>query len=232
MVQSNIIRSGINPAVEISGDYAQLFGAMSMLKKFIDMCADVVVISVSEDGRYVNCRQLAGERMENGDPLPCLEYNNIPIVQIGCSSGSVQFKISAGDVGVIFARKFDVNMPYSSEVVPERLDLKSGRIFSFSQGFFFPVRFIGSGQVDFLLQSGSSSVKIDKDNIEVQVNGQANIQASTATIQAQKTVLQSTQVFLGGEDGALPVARHGDVVKNGSVVVGTIEATSTVSKTL
>ena len=116
MVKSNIIRSGVNPAVEISNDYAQLFGAMSMLKKFIDMCADVVVVSVSEDGRYVNCRQLAGERMENGNPLPCLEYNNIPIVQIGCSSGSVQFKISAGDVGVIFARNHSSEIGKSSKM--------------------------------------------------------------------------------------------------------------------
>lgn len=224
MANSNIVRRGINPAVETSGEYAQLFSAMSMFKKFVDTCADVVVTAVSSDGKYVTCKQIAGERMENGNDLPQLEYANIPIAQIKCSCGYANFRISVGDIGIIFARKFDISMPEQQSTPPERTQVKSGRIMSFSQGFFMPLSFSGSAQFDFHLQSGDSYVKIDSGNIEVSVSGNANIKATNV-------VLEANQVSLGGSDG-IAIARHGDSVVSGGSVVGTIVATSTVSKSL
>lgn len=215
---AKVIRRGSNPVVDTSSEYAQIFGYNSILKRMIDTCVDVVVTNVSADGRYVDVKQFAGERKENGEDVPLLEYSNIPVVQFSCSSGSIKFKVVVGDIGVIFARKFNIDMPNPSGNVPNRSALKSGRLFSFSQGFFLPLSFCGNTQFDFELKSGESSVIINQGNVEVSVTGKATVNA--------------TQVFLGGEEGALPIARHNDGVYNGNTFVGNIRATSTVSKSL
>lgn len=219
-----VLRRRTNPATETSSEYAQMFSSMSMFNKFIDTVTDVVVTSVSDDGKRVSCRQIAHERMENGKDLPPLEYENIPIVQINCSGAIVKFKISVGDIGIIFARKFDIDMPApESDGSPQVL--KSGRIMSFSQGFFLPLSFVGNGEVDFSLQSGDCSVKIDSGDIEVTVTGNANVTANTVSLNAP-------QVFLGGVEGAIPVARHGDNVVSAGTVIGTIQASTEVVKSL
>lgn len=148
-----------------------------------------------------------------------MEYKGIPIVQIGCSNGNVRFKVNVGDIGIIFARKFDINMPDGISGTGEREQLKSGRLMSFVQGFFFPISFLGSAEVDFHLQSGNSYVKIDSGNLEVSVTGNVNVNATgNATINA-------TQIYLGGEGGQA-VARVGDNVVAGTTVIGQIGAGS------
>lgn len=230
MLYNNVLRRSTNPAVDTSPEYAQLFSAMSMFQKFIDTVADVVVTDVSEDGKYVKCKQVAYTRMENGTDLPQLEYSNIPVVQMNSSGAIVKFKVNIGDIGIIFARKFDIDMPEKSDAGVSPKPQKSGRIMSFSQGFFVPLSFSGNSEVDFHLQSGDCSVKINEGNIEVSVTG-------NATVNAARVDLNATQVFLGGEQSeagevAKPIARHGDNVVMGTTVVGTIQSSSEVVKSL
>lgn len=220
-----IYRRSTNPETQTNSEYALLFNFMSFLKKFVDTVVDVVITDISEDGKYVDCKSIPAERTENGSDLPQQIFNNIPVCSFLCAAGSLRFRVGIGDCGILIARKYDIPMPDPLEGVPQRTQIESGRLMSFAQGFFIPISFCGNPEVDFELQSGSTSVKIDTNGLNVIVNGDA-------TVKATKAVIESSEVFLGGESGALAVARNGDSVVSGGSVIGTIQSSSEVVKSL
>lgn len=195
-----IERIGLNSAIILDREYGQITSQMRMFDMFLDTVTDVVVTSVSDDGKRVDCKSIAFMRKENADDLPQTEYTEIPICSFSCSAGKMRFKVSVGDVGVLIARKYDIDMPESSDNSPKPLN--TGRLVSFSQGFFIPISFCGNPAVDFELTSGDVSVTVNE--------GIVNVNATTVNIVADAVNL--------GAVGGKKIALDGDSVVNGKVV--------------
>ena len=192
-----IERIGLNSSIILDREYGQITSQMRMFDMFLDTVTDVVVTSVSDDGKRVDCKSIAFMRKENAEDLPQTEYTEIPICSFSCSSGKMRFKVSVGDVGVLIARKYDIEMPESSDNSAKPLN--TGRLVSFSQGFFIPISFCGNPAVDFELTSGTVSMTIS--------GGVVNLIADT--------------INLGGTGGA-KVATVGKKVTNNGQPNGTV----------
>lgn len=203
-----IERIGLNSSIILEKEYGQITSQMRMFEMFLDTCTDVVVTSVSEDGKRIDCKSIAYKRKENAEDLPQSEYTEIPICSFSCSAGKMRFKVSVGDVGILIARKYDIEMPDTGDNSPKLLE--SGRLVSFSQGFFIPISFCGNPELDFELTSGDVSVTVSE--------GIVNVNATTINLVADMVNL--------GEIGGKKVALDGDSVVGGKVVASSTKVTA------
>ena len=78
--------------------------------------------------------------------------------------------------------------------------------------------------------TGNSNITVGGD-LGVTVTGDANVSCSNATLTASKVTVDSSEINLGGSGGK-KIALDGDSVVAGSVIVGTIQATSVTTKSL
>ena len=158
------------------------------------------------------------------DNVPDCVFPNVPVKHIETSRAYVFLGLSVGDRGVI--RFFD----RSVEEYKKGNENETGdpRLHSFSDGL-FEIGFVPTSEAysfptDKTLEignkNGSFKVSFGSDGeIIIETQKDISITCLNASITADK-------IDLGGV-GGLPIARHGDQVMAGQVVVGTINASST-----
>lgn len=163
------------------------------------------------------------------DNIPDCVFPNVPIRHLESSRAYVFLGLAVGDRGVI--RFFD----RSVEEYKKGNEAETGddRKHSFSDGL-FELGFVPTSEaytypsnktIEIGNKNGSFKLSIDTDGtITLLTSKNLSVTCKNASISAD-------MIDLGGT-GGVAIARHGDQVKSGNTVVGTIVATSTKVRSL
>lgn len=171
------------------------------------------------------------------DNIPDCVFPNVPVKHIETSRAYVFLGLAVGDRGVI--RYFDRSVEeYKTGNESETGD---PRQHSLSDGV-FEVGFIPSSErysyptdktIEIGNKNGSFKLSIGEDGIiTLETQKDLSITCLNASINASGSVaVTSPSIDLGGEGGNA-IARHGDSVVSGTAVIGTIQASSTIVRSL
>lgn len=171
------------------------------------------------------------------DNIPDCVFPNVPVRHIETSRAYVFLGLAVGDRGVI--RYFD----RSVEEYKNGNEAETGdpRQHSLSDGL-FEVGFVPSSEryayptdktIEIGNKNGSFKLSVGADGgITITTSKDVSLTCLNASVTAsQSAVVNSPSIDLGGTGGKA-IARHGDQVKSGNTVVGTIVATTTIARSL
>ena len=198
-----------NPAV--SGDLYAAFQQIirTYLSTNVFTAMPATVQAVNNDGT-VNLLPVIKQKTTLNESLDISDDDIIPNIKVLYFLGGgseISFEAQAGDYGFLIACKQDISNYVSSHSTS---DVASSRLFSFSNGMFFPLDFFGSPRVKLTIKRDrngtTSSMIFDDDGIKIDTNkdmtvtvtGTANITANavnvTAATNATVTALNTVEV--------------------------------------
>ena len=169
------------------------------------------------------------------DNIPDCIFPNVPVRHLESSRAYVFLGVAVGDRGVI--RFFDRSVEeYKKGNENETSD---DRKHSFSDGL-FELGFVPTSEaysyptnktIEIGNKNGSFKLSIGEDGgITITTEKDVSMTCLNASINASvSAVVNSPSIDLGGTGGKA-IARHGDQVKSGNTVVGTIVATTTIAR--
>jgi len=193
----------------------------------------IIVKVIAVNGSKIDVQTVLKDLGRNGTSISNYTIPDVRYLTWQYGKNAITCVPSVGDVGLLLISKQD-----TSGLV------KDGESICQTRGIFNPGDGIYIGGLEGMNQNATQFIHFEDDKIDITGTGTININAKAANIQSEtavveattsatvksaKTVLDCANINLGGENGKA-VALHGDQVKSGSTVVGTIVASSTTTK--
>ena len=219
------LKTGIDPSCMVD-DFNMLMYLVNTSLRGINTIDVVRVESVNIENKTITVLPVVQRANANGNPIPEGPIYGIKYIQWQYGSNMIKAVPEVGDIGIIVVCKKDISSIESGLV-------GSYREFSISDGIYIgglfgfnkePTQFIEFTENGIIITTpktltvnATENVVINGVDVEVNASGKANVVAS--------------EVNLGAE-GGVAIARQGDSVVAGSTVIGTIQASSTVVKSI
>lgn len=203
---------------DLIDDYNALIYIINSVIKKVNTADLVRVLSVNTENKTISVIPIIKDANAEGEVIEPTPIFGIRYFQWQFGQNAIIGTPEVGDIGLIVTCKKDISSPDSGVIQTYREycpadSIYIGGIFGLNQE---PTQFIEFTANGINITSPKDiTVTCDKANV---------IATTSATITAPA-------VNLGGAGGKA-IARHGDQVKSGNTVVGTIVATTTISKSL
>lgn len=173
----------------------------------------LVVRVIAVKGEKIDVQTVIKDISNNDEFIDTYKIPSVRYIQWQSGKNSIVMPPKVGDIGLLLISKQDI-----SGLIKEGDSVaQTQSLFNIGDGIYL-------GGIYGVNEEPTQFISFN-DN-EVNITGTGNL-----TINATNVTVNSENINLGGENG-LAIARHGDLVKNGNTVVGTIEATSIISKSL
>lgn len=201
------IKMNIEPSAFV--DYYN--GLSFIIKSFMNNIntSDIVrVVNVDSAKKTIDVIPVVSNINSEGDATPNSVIYGIKYIQWQFGENVIEANPKEGDVGLLVICKKDISSIDSGVIASKRK--------------YCPADGIYIGGLCGFNASPTQIIKFDDTGITIQTDKSVNVKSTTIVN------VNAPSVNIGVEGGELqPVARNGDVVMAGQVVVGTIQASST-----
>jgi len=166
----------------LTGSFQQIFNKLLQRTDGV-MPATVVSFDRSSAPPRVQVQPAIKIRTTDGSQIPRAQIASVPVCRIGGGGAFIDFNLSPGDTGLLFACDRDISLFLQNKTASTP---NTDRIKSFSDSFFLPI-VLNSGIIDpenaefavFQNQNGSISIAIQSDKVKIKgnlaVNGDVEI---------------------------------------------------------
>lgn len=226
------LKSGASPSVFADNYNALIYIINNCIKK-VNTCELVRVMSVNTTEKTVTVIPIVKNANAQNEAIEESPIYGVRYFEWQYGINGIEADPAVGDVGMAVVCRKDISQA------------ESGLIASFRE--YCLADSIYMGGIPTLNQAPTQYIKFKSDGIDITTPGKVTVNAKNATLTVEETTEITTKtatvtasqtatitaptVNLGGTGGKT-IARHGDQVKSGNTVVGTIVATSATTKSL
>ena len=203
------------------------------IRNYVNTIIIVKVIAVKEG--KLDVQTVLKDLAKDGTAIDTYTIPDVRYLTWQYGQNAITCVPKVGDIGLLLVSKQD-----TSGLVKDGESLCQTRgVFNLGDGIYL-------GGLEGLNQVPTQFIHFEDDKIDITGTGTININAPTvnistqtayveattsATVKSAKTILDCADINLGGEGGKAG-ALHGDQVKSGNTVVGTVVASSTTTKAI
>ena len=227
------LKMGIDPSSLIDNFNCLMYLINTSLRG-INTVEVVRVEAVDTDKKRLAVFPIVQRANASGNPIPEGPIYDIKYMEWQYGINAIKATPAVGDIGIIVICKKDISSIQSGIV-------GSYREFSVSDGIYIgglkgfneePTQFIEMNDSGITITTPKTLTVNTTENVVVNASGDATINGANVEVNASvKANVIAPEVNLGGE-GGVAIAKDGDSVVAGSTVIGTIQASSTVVKTI
>lgn len=191
-----------------------------------------IVRVLSVNGNTIDVIPVIKDINASREPIDESPIYGVRYVRFQYGSNAIRVAPKENDIGLLLVCKKDISA-YDSGMVATKIK------YNLTNGIYLgglcgansdPTQFIDF-ENDKITITGTGTININAKDVNI-TSETAKVEASTsATVKSVKTILDCANINLGGEGGKA-VALHGDQVKSGNTVVGTVVASSTTTKAI
>ena len=203
---------------DLIDDYNALIYIINSVVKKVNTSDLVRVLSVNAENKTISAIPIIKNADAEGDAIDENPIFGIRYFQWQFGGNAIKGTPEVGDIGLIVTCKKDISSPESGVVQTYREYCPSDSIYI--------------GGIFGLNQEPTQFIEFTENGINITSPKDITLTCNKAVVTATTSAtITAPAINLGGE-GGIPLARHGDQVKSGNTVVGTIVATTTISKSL
>ena len=207
---------------------------LNALQYIIRGCIDnmvntlLVVRVTAVNGDKIDVQTVISDLDNDDSPIGTYSIPSVRYIKWQYGLNAIVGTPKVGDVGLLLVSKQDTSGLV--KVGPSICQTKA--VFNVGDGIYLgglnglneaPTQFLEFGQ-DSVKLTGTGTITIEAPTV--------NIKTTTASVEATSATITSTDIKLGGSTATKKIALHGDQVKNGNTVVGTIVASSATTSAL
>lgn len=228
------LKMGIDPA-DLIDDFNMLMYLAHSVLRDVNTVEVVKVQEVDTANKRLTVLPIVQRANASGNPIPEGPIYDVKYIEWQYGINAIKAIPAVGDIGIIVVCKKDTSSIESGLV-------GSFREFSLSDGIYLgglkgfnqePTQYIEFTENGITITTPKTLTVNTTENAVVNATGDLIVNGVNVEVNATtKATINSAAVYLGGEDGAVAIAKDGDEVRSGSTVVGTIKASSTVVKTI
>lgn len=177
--------------------------------------ADLMRVVAVNNDNTVDVIPIVKNSNASGDPIEESVIYGMRYFEWQYGENLISAKPSVGDVGLVLACKKDISQAETGMI-------GSYRKYSFADGIYI-------GGICGLGQATKQKIVFDENGITIESDKDIAINCKNANIKADtQAIIDSPTVYVGGDDTTAlkQIAKDGDEVIAGNVVVGTIKAAS------
>ena len=203
---------------DLIDDYNALIYIINSVVKKVNTADLVKVLSVDTTTKTISVIPIIKNANAEGDAIEETPIFGIRYFGWQFGGNAIKGTPEVGDIGLIVTCKKDISSPDSGVIQTYREYCPSDSIYI--------------GGIFGLNQEPTQFIEFTANGINITTPKDITITCDKANVTATTSAtITAPAVDLGGTGGKA-IARHGDQVKSGNTVVGTIVATTTISKSL